>query len=154
MVFCAVCIMARFISASRMSVVEMPNSRSMPSTPRNSLLNENPESIISAYLPTTERLVWRTRPPSCMRSMVSSGAKSSATCSEAVTTVRRLSGWMFRAKAWMVVPDASTMESLGVISLAASMPMSRFSSMLSFSFSVTVRLLVKGFMRMALPWLR
>ncbi len=58
---------------------------------------------------------------------------------------------MFLAKAWMVVPDAKTMESFGIINLAASTPMSRFSSMLSFSFSVTVRLLVKGFMSIALP---
>ena len=76
-VFCAVRIILRLSSASRMSVVEMPKSRSMPSTPKKNLLNEQLSRILSAYSPTTERLLWRTTPPNCMMSMFSFWASNS-----------------------------------------------------------------------------
>ena len=79
MVFCAVCIMTLLRSASRMSVVVMPKSRSMPSTPRKSLLHENSDSGDSAYLPTTDRLLMRSDPPSCTMSMASLPANISDT---------------------------------------------------------------------------
>ena len=49
-------------------------------------------------------------------------------CSDAETTVSLCAGLMQWAKAWMVVPDARIIESLGSINFAASIPMLYFSS--------------------------
>lgn len=62
MVFYAAFIILLFSSASRMSVVEIPKSRSIPSTPKKSFVNEQPRSISMLYCPTTDTLLWRTIP--------------------------------------------------------------------------------------------
>ena len=135
-------------------MVENPNSKSMPSTPRYNLLKAQFFRMSSLYSPTTERELWRTIPPSCMMSIFSCSVRISLTCSDADTTVSRPIGTMLRARAWTVVPEAKMMESLVVMSLAASRPISVFCSVKSFSFSFTDRLLVKGLSIMARPWLR
>ena len=135
MVFCTVCIITRLRLASIMLVVVMPKSRSMPSTPINNLLQEKSLNADSAYLPTTDKLLWRRIPPSSMMSTLWSRMR--ATSSDAVITVSLSVVWMLRANAWTVVPDAMRMESRGVTSCAAAAPMSRFSYTYSRSFSLT-----------------
>ena len=89
-VFCAVRIIALVSDASRISVVVIPKSRSMPSTTRNSLLHENSSRGCSANLPTTDRLLSRSEPPSCIMSIASLSARMSDTCSEAEITVSQI----------------------------------------------------------------
>ena len=60
-------------------------------------------------------------------------------------------GLRHRAKAWMVVPEAKMMESLGSMSFAACCPIASFSAGAIFSFSFTDLLMVNGLMAMALP---
>ena len=154
MVFCAAFIILLFSSASRMSVVEIPKSRSIPSTPKKSFVNEQPRSISILYCPTTDTLLWRTMPPSWIISILSLAAKVIVAWRLAETIVSLLSEWILQANAWIVVPDARMIESSFTSSLTASAPMSCFSSAFSFSFSFTERLLVNGLIRIALPWLR
>ena len=124
----AVRIITRLRLASIMSVVVIPKSKSIPSTPRKSLLHEKSASAASAYLPTTDRLLCRKIPPNSIMSILRSFDKMMATCSEAVITVSLSVVWIQRAKACMVVPDAIKMESFFAIKLAACIPISLFSS--------------------------
>ena len=57
-------VITRLRLASIILVVVMPKSRSMPSTPINSLLHEKSANMFSAYFPTTDRLLCRNMPPS------------------------------------------------------------------------------------------
>ena len=89
-----------------------------------------------------------------MTSISELAAKASETLMDDVTAVNLGLCWRHCAKAVTVVPDAMTMESLGMTSWAAAVPILYFSSGKSFSFSFTERLAVNGLIRMALPWLR
>ena len=59
-----------------------------------------------------------------------------------VMTVSRPCALISRARKSIVVPDAMRIESSGVTSDAARMPMARFSAALCFSFSLTGRSLI------------
>ena len=71
-----------------------------------------------------------------------------------VIAVRCPWGLISRAKNSIVVPDAISIESFGVIISAAFLPIACFSTAFNFSFSEIWRSLTYGFIRMALPWAR